>query len=196
MSTNDKALAGMAIAAVVLAVIAFAVATQQSTPDYLADEGEPDAVVHNYLTSLRLGEHDRAYSYLSSELDGYPEDLESFIEDMTRQRWYFPVEDTATSFTVETEDLTGSLAVVAVEETRFVERGLFDSAQETEDFVMTLRLVDGNWRLTHGERYWTVCWDEPDSDRCRRGSDDEVESEGDEAALEGAADESSLEEAP
>lgn len=196
MSTNDKALVGMAVAAVILAVIAFTVASRQAAPDYVTEDGSPEAVVHNYLTALRLADHEKAYSYLSREIDGYPKDLETFIEDMTLQRWQFPVEDTATSFEVETEELTGNLAVVAVEETRFVERGLFDSAQLTEDFVMTLRLVDGNWRLTHGERYWTVCWDDPDSNRCRRESGDRVDEEtGDEARNDGP-DEGSLEEAP
>jgi hypothetical protein len=173
MSNNDKALAGMAIAAVVLAIVAFAVALRQPAPEYLPTESSPEDVVNNYLLALRLGENERAYGYLSDSLDGYPQDVETFVEDMAQQRWEFPVQESAVAYTISDADVTGDVAVVTVEETRFNESGLFDSGQVSEDFVMSLRDAGGEWRLTHGERYWSECWDAPDSDRCRRNVGDE-----------------------
>lgn len=167
MKNSDRLLAGIVVAIVALVVVAFVVAKRTPAPEYMVSEDSPEAAVHNYLLALRKDDHERAYGYLSPGLDGYPEGVEDFVEDMSRFRWRFPTEDSASAFTVDSVERTGDLALVTVEETWFNQGGLFNSGQVEEDFVMNVRPTDDGWKLTHGERYWTECWENPDAERCR-----------------------------
>jgi hypothetical protein len=169
MKGPDRLLAVMVAAVIVLAVVAFVLAINQTEPTYVEPEDTPEAVVHNYLLALRLGDNERARGYLYPELEGYPQSEQEFVETVSRYRWQFPTEDTASAFDVGRSEVTGDLAVLEVEETRFTEAGLVDTGQVYEDFVVQLKRAGGAWRISHSERYWTECWEDPSLERCERG---------------------------
>jgi len=171
MKDTDKFLVGMVVAVVALVVVAFVVALREPEPEYLPEESgesvQPDVVVHNYLLAFRKSDYERAYGYLSPDLRGYPESLEVFVDDVTGHDWWFDSDERAVAFEVEETEITGDLAVVTVRETRFTERGLFESGQYSDDFDMKLRPHDGVWKLVDGGRYWTRCWESRYGAGCR-----------------------------
>ena len=77
---TDKFLFAIAVAALLLVVSAFLVARSQPEPVYQS-EGAPEGISHNYLLALRQRDFVRAYGYLSSYLEGYPDSAEAF-EDL------------------------------------------------------------------------------------------------------------------
>lgn len=168
MGDADKLLYGIVIAVVALVVVAFALVLRQQEPAYVEREDTPAAVVHNYILALRQQDHERAYGYVSPSLVGRPATVEDFVESMTRERWRFRLGDAATSFEVTDTEITGELAVVTVEETRFQEGGLFDSQQYREDLTFRLRPSNGSWKIVGGDAYWTSCWEDPDQEYCHQ----------------------------
>lgn len=161
MKGTDKYLIGIVVGIVLLIVVALAVVLLRPEADYRSDVS-PEAVVHNYLLALRKGNYERAYESLSPKLDNYPEDLDTFIENIDSQGWKFRLGGDV-ALNVQPATIRGEGATVEVLETIFSGNGLFDSGQSDNEFYMRLRQEEGTWKLFDGNRYWTRCWNQEDS---------------------------------
>lgn len=162
MKGTDKFLIGIVAGIVLLvaAVLALALLRPAQQPGYRPGD-TPEGVAHNYLLSLQLEEYDRAYSYLSPTLPGYPGNVEALERDVQGNRWNFgyPDRDRDVSLAVESANVSGDRARVVVRQTVFYRGGLFDSGQHSSTFTMTLRREQGTWKVTGSDSYWADCWD-------------------------------------
>jgi len=170
MLKSDRYLAGIVVAVLALAVVAFILALRQPAPTYRTDGG-PDAAVHNYLLAIRQSDFERAYGYLSPSIRGYPESIGRFTDAVTASPADFGMQDaTATTLRVATAPvIADDSAVVRVDETAFNQGGLFDSSEWTNSFSATLRREGDAWRIASvsPSRYWDMCWTDPDDSLCR-----------------------------
>ncbi|HKZ70333.1 MAG TPA: hypothetical protein VJ020_09655 [Anaerolineales bacterium] len=161
MKNTDKFLIGIVAGVALLVVVAFAVALLRPKPAY-QPEDTPEGVTHNYLFALQEKDYERAYTYLSPTLAGYPDSSEEFVDNIDEYQWSFGYGNDSTTLEVESTDITGSRAVVTVRETTFYEGGLFDSGQYSNTFKVKLRLnaPTGTWQITESDSYWVWCWND------------------------------------
>ncbi len=163
MKGSDKYLIGIVVGIALLVIVAFVVVLARPEPEY-RDDDSPDAVVHNYLLALRKDDYQRAYEYLSPTLDGYPENLDTFIEDAEAD--YNFRQDRDVALKVDPAVIIANSATVSVLETQSFDGGPMDSGQRDRNFDMKLREHEGAWKLVIGESYWNSCWYEP-RNNCR-----------------------------
>ena len=157
MKSTDKFLIGIVAAIVLLIVVALVVTLTLPGLTYQAED-TPEGVAHNYLVALQKEEYERAYSYLSPSLDGYPASAEDFAEHVQHDSWRFRL-NKDTTLSVESVKITGSLATVRVRESRFRSGDLFDTGQSTSFFEMELQLEDGEWKIVDADYYFSRCWE-------------------------------------
>jgi len=140
---------------------------------YQADD-TPEGAVHNYLLALQRKDYERARSYLQTTLPGYPADVEQFAADVDRLaadasrppydiNWY----KVEVSLVVEPAQVFDDLATVVVRRTELQRRAPFDNEPSSYTFYMNLQLVDGAWKISWAERYWSDCWSYLDYPGCR-----------------------------
>ena len=156
MKNPDKLLIAIVVGAVLLILVAVVVVLIKPTPTYQSED-TPGGVAHNYLLALQNEDYDRAYTYLSSTLPGYPATVSQFTESIEDYSWYFRL-GTDTTLAVDTEEITGSKAVILVRETRFQNRGLFESSTRISTFEMDLEKVENQWKIVDSDRYFVWCW--------------------------------------
>lgn len=156
----DKFLLAIVIGAILLVVIVFIIALTKPKPDYLP-ENTPEGVAHNYLFALEKGDYPRAYSYLSPNIKGYPEDSDEFIKSIEISSYRFKF-DRNTSLQFEPMFYGDESAIITIKETTFSEGGIFGSSEDTESFDMNLDLENGEWKITESDRYFAWCWHQED----------------------------------
>jgi hypothetical protein len=158
MKGTDKFLLAIVAGVVVLVGAVLAVALlRPNEPSYQPDD-TPEGVAHNYLLALQSEDYERAYSYLSPTLPGYPADAETFERNVHNSRWSFGYYDDDVSLAVDAATVSGDWAKIVVRKTEFYRGGLFDSGQHSTTFDMTLRREEGVWKVTDSDRYWASCW--------------------------------------
>ncbi|MBN1889316.1 MAG: hypothetical protein JW850_15080 [Thermoflexales bacterium] len=165
MKGSDKFIIGIVAAIALLVIVAFTVAFLRPKPTY-QPEDTPEGVAHNYLFALRQGDYARAYSYLSPKLEGYPDSVGAFAENIWSQRWNFGVDDNSiTSRVAAARHVTDEHVLVSVSERQLYQNGLFGSGGHSHTFDMALRRENGQWKIITSDFYWASCWEEPDG--CR-----------------------------
>jgi hypothetical protein len=155
--SSNRLLIAIVIGAVVLVVIAIGVTLLQPEPDYLPED-TPEGVAHNYLFALEKGEYQRAYSYLSPNLPGYPLSLEIFTESIEDNSYRFRL-DRDTTLRVDSVDSDGDKASVTIIENIFYSGGILGSNEYSDSFKMKLQLEDGEWKISESDGYFAICWD-------------------------------------
>jgi len=155
--TSNRLLIAIVIGAVALVGIAIGVTLLRPEPDYLTDD-TPEGIAHNYLFALEKGEYQRAYSYLSPTLPGYPIDLESFTEEVEDNPYRFDMHEDST-LRVDSVISTGNSASITINETNFYSGDIFGSNEYTSTFKMKLSLEDGEWKIIESDSYFAWCWD-------------------------------------
>lgn len=156
MKQNDKMLIGIVIGIVLLVVVALVVTLAKPEPTYQSDE-TPEGVAHNYILAIQKEDFERAYSYLSPTLDGYPKSVRELEHDVFDNSWRFRL-DTDTTITFGETKITGKNAVVDIIESRFYGDSLFDSGQSIYNFDMKLQLENGEWKIIYSGYYFFSCW--------------------------------------
>jgi hypothetical protein len=156
MKSSNKFLIGIVIGAVLLISASIIIVLHKPEPTY-QPEDTPGGVAHNYLLALQNEDYDRAYTYLSSTLPGYPATVSQFTESIEDYSWYFQL-GTDTTLAVDTVEITGSKAVILVRETRFQNRGLFENSTRISTFEMDLKKVGDQWKIVDSDRYFVWCW--------------------------------------
>ena len=174
MKGTGKFLFAIAVGVVILvAALLISALLRFETPQYQAED-TPRGVVHNYLMALQLKDYERARSYLSPTLPGYPvnteqfaADVDGFAADVNRPpydvNWY----KRDVSLVVEPANIYDDSAEVLVRRTELQGGDLFEGGQGTYTFYVRLQLVDGAWKIQWAERYWSDCWSYRDSPDCR-----------------------------
>ena len=153
MKSSDKMLVGIVVGILLLVVVALVATLSRSPVEYLPAE-DPGATVHNYLLALEKGDFERAYRYISPSLTCYPSSLSDFTADVRRNSWAFGRDGEARSWAIEDAIVLGDEATVGVAETRFRDRGLFESNQSFSRFSVTLVLEDDEWRIMDSDRFF------------------------------------------
>lgn len=156
MKNSDKFLIAIVIGAVLLIVVAFAIVYLIPKPSYQGED-TPGGIAHNYLLALQKGDYERAYSYLSETLPGYPENFSKFTQSIENYSWYFRL-DRDTTVAIDSVEIVDTRAVVSVRETHFYNRGLFESSTRISTFEMELQLLGDAWRITDSDSYFAWCW--------------------------------------
>ena len=82
MCGMEKTFLGVAVFSLLLSGASLSIVFIREEPQYWP-EGTPLATAHNYLLAFKQDDLLRAYSYLSSTLDGYPPSVEEFIEQIS-----------------------------------------------------------------------------------------------------------------
>jgi hypothetical protein len=157
MKSTDKFLIGIVAAIVLLIVVALVVTLTLPGLTYQTED-TPEGVAHNYLVALQKEEYERAYSYLSTNLEGYPASAEEFAEHVQDDSWRFRL-NTDTTLSVVSARITGSLATVRVRESHFRSGDLFDTDQSISFFEMGLQLEEGEWKIVDADYYFSRCWE-------------------------------------
>ena len=156
----DKFLLVIVIGAILLVILVFIITLTKPKPDYLP-ENNPEEVAHNYLFALEKGDYPRAYSYLSPNIKGYPDDSDKFLESIEDYSFQFNL-DRVTSLQFEPMISGEESAIITVKETTFSEGGIFGSSEYTRSFEMHLDLENGEWKITESDRYFAWCWHQED----------------------------------
>ena len=146
-----------------LVVVAFAVALNKPETTY-QPEDTPEGVAFNYLFALEQKDYERAYSYLSPKIPGYPKNAEDFADDIEDYSWNFRnLEDGSSSLEIISVDTIGKRVDVEIQVNNFYQNGLFDSGQYSNSFEITLyQDQDGQWKISEADGYWVWCWDDRD----------------------------------
>ena len=124
------------------------------------DEGQPEHVAYNYFLAIQIGEYDKAYQYLSTDLENYPADAGQFFDEL-QNSWNCSADSLQQSrFEILQTDLFDDRANISIEETIFTNsRGIFDSGSYTQQHnVRLIESVDG-WRITKSDKCWDPTWD-------------------------------------
>lgn len=155
---EDKFLIGIVIGIIALVIVAV-VAVLLRTPaseEYVADD-TPAGVVHNYFLAVQNEDYDRAYSYVSDELESKP-DLDEFIRNVDTFAG-----NAQSSLQIGQTKVNQARAQVDVSITTYRPGGLFDSNSYSQPGTAYLEeAADGSgWRLTEFPYpYWGYEWNE------------------------------------
>jgi hypothetical protein len=153
---NDKFLIGIIIGIVVLVVAALAlVLLRGQTEDYVADDS-PAGVVRNYFLAIQKKEYERAYSYLSDQLQNKP-DLDKFIRDIGSQQY-----GQEESLQIGETQLGDVRSQVEVSLTTYNRGDIFDSGRYTRrENVLLSANANNEWKITYFPYpYWGYEWDQ------------------------------------
>jgi hypothetical protein len=153
MKGSDRMLVGI-VSGIVLLVVAALVLTLTRPPAEYQPEDSPAGVVHNYLLALQDEDYERAYRYLASSLKCRPSSAAELSDDVRRNSYLFGSPSEGRSWAVEDTTQRGTRATVEVAETRFRQRGLFESGQTFSRFEVALVLEEDGWRIVEADRYF------------------------------------------
>jgi hypothetical protein len=156
MKGTNRLLIAIVIGAILLILATFVIVLNKPEATYQS-ENTPGGVAHNYLLALQNKDFERAYDCISTTLPGYPKTIDQFIDSIEDYSWYFRL-DTDTTLVIDTVEIIGTRANVMVRETRFYNRGLFESSTSISTFKMDLELEKEQWRIVDSGRYFAWCW--------------------------------------
>lgn len=157
MKSPDKFLIGILVGVVVLLVTVFGVILTRPADEYQAED-TPEGVAHNYLLALQNEDYQRAYSYLSPKLRGYPSSYIDFKRNVEQKRWLFRNGSSVSLAILSSELMGDSQADVDVRETRFYSGDFFNSSQSTREFEIYLALENDQWKIKDSDSYFAPCW--------------------------------------
>ena len=164
MKKNDKMLVGIVIGIILLVVVALVTTLAKPEPTYQTEES-PEGVAHNYILAIQKEEFERAYSYLSTSLEGYPKSLRKFEDDLLEKAWRYRWDNDST-VTLGEATITRKRAVIEITESYFYGGGLFDSSQSINTFDMDLQLDNEEWKIIDSGSYFYRCWEDLSGHSC------------------------------
>lgn len=156
MVKSDRFLLLIVGGIILLVAAALVVSLRRPETAYKAGS-EPADVVHNYLLALANEEYDRALVLLAPDLESVPEDSLSMQADIRNYSWQFRI-DQDHSLEILSQQIEGQKAQVVVQELQFFRNGLFGSSQSTNEFSVSLTLVEGSWKISYSQAYFAECW--------------------------------------
>lgn len=157
MKSPDKFLIGIIIGVVVLLAVVFGVVLTRPADEYQSED-TPAGIAHNYLLALQNEDYERAYSYLSPNLRGYPASVIEFKHDLENDRWRFRTDSSISLSIQSTALLAENRALVEVREIVYYSGNLFSNSQATIEFDIFLFLEAGKWKVMDADYYFSGCW--------------------------------------
>jgi len=136
---TDKFLIGIVVGIVLLVIVAVVVVLARGqNEEYMADN-TPEGVAHNYFLAVQRKEFDKAYGYLSDEIEEKP-NLDEFIASVDSQN------ESALKIGKTTIDNERARVELAI--TNYYGGGPFDSGRYTSQETAYLRQdANGNWKI-------------------------------------------------
>lgn len=156
MRTSDKLLVAIIVGLLLMAGVLLFSRARQPQQMY-QEENTPTAVASNYLAAFQEDDFERAYGYLSSEMPGYPDDLQDFIRQVNTESYTFD-RGQPSSYRVFLQEEGDDWAVVEVASATFFLDGFFMNRRSTTDFTLSLEQVEGKWKISGGDRFIAYCW--------------------------------------
>ncbi len=164
MKGSDKFLIAMVGGIVLLVIAALVITLNRPEPTYMPED-TPQGIAHNYLLALEKEEYERAYGYLSPDLENYPSTMNAFTREITDNPWQFRTNTDATLAVGETI-IIGDFATATIYENRFRDGdlfdGVFDSGPNSYAFDMDLEMIAGEWKIVDSHYYFASCWNHED----------------------------------
>ncbi len=160
MKGTDKFLVGI-VAGVLFIVMAAVVVVVRRPPPSYKEENTAGGTAHNYLLALQQQDYGRAYTYISSSLQGSPSSVDTFIEQVRGNKYAFPSDDNSVTLEIDSSrPIAGSVdrMQVSVRRTTFSRGGLFGPSQYSSLFDMELQRESGVWKIRASDRYFLSCW--------------------------------------
>jgi hypothetical protein len=157
LNNSDKLLLAIVLGIIVLVIIAFVVIARRPQPQFQSLD-TPEAVVHDYLLALQLGDYERAYGFLSPEI-AYPGDIDEFYDSLRLRPWEIEMSDN-TSLVVESSQPVSGQSVAVVVRQIYNNNTLFGGDSYSDTFRMRVENDGQGWKLASGERFWSSCWGE------------------------------------
>lgn len=151
---NDRFLLGILIGIGVLVALAVGLYfLRNDQPSYRSEE-TPDAVVHNYVTAIQLGDFERAYTYLADR-----ENKPGF--DAFRQTFFNQMNPDGTSLQIGATYYFNKVEANVEIYILQPNSGLFGETYRNQDSA-SLTLQEGEWKLISGPYpYWGWDWYQP-----------------------------------
>ena len=157
--SNDWFLVGIVVAVVGLVVLTLVLVFRDSAPPEYRPDNTADGVAYNYFLAIQQKNYDRAYGYLSADIDKYPASAGAFFDEIQGD-WSCTSEEIARrSFAVSKSELFDDRAVVTISETTFSgSRDLFSSGRYTQIFTVRLARQGSDWKITESDHCWAPDW--------------------------------------
>ncbi|MFO7698916.1 MAG: hypothetical protein R6X16_17425 [Anaerolineae bacterium] len=164
MKGTDRFLIAVVVGSLVLVVALMALVLARSGPDAYLTEDTPEAVIQNYVLACQRDDTARAYGTLSSDLPGYPANLNAYERNL-RSR-YRSRADTSVVLTVLSSSTLGNREFLRVRETVYSTAGPFGQSEYTNEYTITLRRHTDGWKILAVEGVqgypialcWMACW--------------------------------------
>lgn len=157
MKSTDKILIGIVSGALVVVLVAFLIVLTSPEDTYSA-AGDPESVVHNYLLAVQNEDYERAYGYLSPNLQGYPPSAETFAQNLNAYDFNYYATDNANLTIVSSEISNRRASVIVSQANQDSSRMLFLNSIYLSDFEVNLSLTGGEWKITDSDFYFSFCW--------------------------------------
>jgi hypothetical protein len=154
---QDKFLIAILIGIILLVVVTVVVVlTRAPGSEQYQPDDTPAGVVHNYFLAIQRKEYEKAFEYLSDELENKP-DLDQFITDIGSN-------DSGQESALKLGDLSqsGQYTEVEIVITNYRAGSVFDNNRySTSDAAILRQDNNGQWRLIQFPYpYWGWQWNE------------------------------------
>ena len=159
MKKSDKIIIGIVGAVVLLVIVKIAPTLNNST---FHAEDKPEDVAFNYLFAMQHRDYERAYEYLSPDMDGYPRDVGTFIQDIQDYEGSFYGMGDTTRIKIGPVKMVGSNSTVRII-LEHIDPRLFNVVGDfNEEISVTLQQdLDNKWKIVYSQTYWFSCWSTP-----------------------------------
>lgn len=159
MKKSNKIIIGIVGTVVLLAIVKIAPTLNNST---YHTENKPDDVAFNYLFAMQHKDYERAYEYLSPDMDGYPRDVGAFIQDIQDHEGSFYGMGDTTRIKIGPVKMVGLNSTVRII-LEHIDPRLFNVVGDfNEEILITLQQdLDNKWKIVYSQIYWFSCWSTP-----------------------------------
>lgn len=160
---RDWFLIGIVGSIALLIVVGLVLALQRPDPvDYQADD-TPEGVAFNYLLALQLGEYDRAYDYVATDLPNKPADAGEFFAEIQDSYNCTNQQEIDSRFQIDETERFDDRAVVTASQTIYTRGDLFSRGSYISSFNINLKEEADGWRITNSDRCWSFEWNREDN---------------------------------
>lgn len=154
-TSSSRWLAGIALTVLALVIISITLALVNRRAPALSPEDTPEGTVQRYLIAVQEDDADRAYGYLSSDLQEYC-DYAHFLDSKDTRR------NENERIVLKSSEIRGEQAIVRIEVTNTSLSPPFDVNEYSYPVQYVLEQEESVWRFS--EPPWPLGWC-PDWDR-------------------------------
>ena len=154
MKSENKFILWLSVGIISLIGLTFWIIQNIGEVTYI-NENTPEAVTHDYILALHEEDYGKAYTFISQNLENYPNTLGEFLQEMTNYRWR---RENIDSFLMEDVTITGTEAIVIVSVVEYYQGDIFSSGQTFFEDIFLLREESGVWKIYQSSIYLPCFW--------------------------------------